>query len=58
MKKILASITNKLNTNNTIEREDNRMVADVISSKAEALGWKPIKKIKDYIEENRKNDWK
>jgi UDP-glucose 4-epimerase len=40
------------------ERVGNRMVADVISAKTEALGWEPTKKLKDYIEENRRNDWK
>jgi len=40
------------------ERAGNRMVADVISAKTEALGWKPTKKIKDYIEESRLNNWK
>ena len=40
------------------ERKGNRMVADVISAKTAALGWKPTKKIKDYIEENRGNNWK
>jgi UDP-glucose 4-epimerase len=39
------------------ERKGNRMVADVISSKTEALGWKPTRKIKDYIEANRANNW-
>ena len=38
------------------ERKGNRMTADVISVKTEALGWKPTKSIKNYIEENRKND--
>ena len=40
------------------ERKGNRMSADVISAKTEALGWKPTKKIKDYIEELRLNNWK
>ena len=40
------------------ERKGNRMVADVISAKTEALGWKPTKKLKDYIEECRSNNWK
>ena len=40
------------------ERKGNRMTADVISAKTEALGWKPTKSIKDYIEESRKNNWK
>jgi len=37
------------------ERKGNRLTADVISSKTEALGWKPTKLIKDYIEEFKKN---
>lgn len=40
------------------ERKGNRMIADVITTKTEALGWKPKKNIKDYIEESRKNNWK
>ena len=39
------------------ERAGNRMVADVISAKTEALGWKPTKKIKDYINSMRENRW-
>lgn len=37
------------------ERKGNRLTADVLSSKTEALGWKPTKLIKDYIEEFKKN---
>ena len=40
------------------ERKGNRMVADVITAKTEALGWKPTKKLEDYIQECRKNNWK
>ncbi len=40
------------------ERRGNRMSADVISAKTEALGWKPVRKIKDYVEELRANSWK
>jgi UDP-glucose 4-epimerase len=39
------------------ERKGNRMTADVISDKTKALGWKPTKSIKDYIDLKRKNDW-
>jgi UDP-glucose 4-epimerase len=39
------------------ERKGNRMTADVVSAKMEALGWKSTKKIKDYIEECRTNSW-
>ena len=31
------------------ERRGNRMTADVISAKTEALGWKPKRKLEDYI---------
>jgi len=31
------------------ERRGNRMTADVISAKTEALGWKPKRKLADYI---------
>ena len=40
------------------ERKGNRMTADVVSSKTEALGWKPTRHIEEYIEECRKKDWK
>lgn len=39
------------------ERKGNRMTADVLSAKTEALGWTPKRKIIDYIEECRKNGW-
>ncbi len=40
------------------ERKGNRMTADVMTLKTEALGWKPTRTIKEYIEEQRKNSWK
>ena len=40
------------------ERKGNRMAADVVTAKTEALGWKPTKHLKDYIEDLRKNGWK
>jgi len=39
------------------ERRGNRMTAEVISDKTKALGWEPKKKLKDYIEECRRNMW-
>lgn len=39
------------------ERKGNRMTADVVSAKTEALGWQPTRLIKDYIDECRKNGW-
>lgn len=39
------------------ERKGNRMVADVISAKTEALGWNPKRKLEEYIDECRKNNW-
>ncbi len=39
------------------QRQGNRMSADVISSKTEALGWKPVHTIKKYIEEQKRNNW-
>jgi len=39
------------------ERKGNRMTADVLTEKTEALGWKPSRSIKDYIEECRLNNW-
>ena len=40
------------------ERQGNRMTADVMTAKTEALGWKPTRTIKKYIEELRENEWK
>ena len=40
------------------ERKGNRMIADVISAKTEALGWKPTHTIKEYINKLRNNNWK
>jgi UDP-glucose 4-epimerase len=40
------------------ERRGNRMTAEVISAKTKVLGWKPKRKLQDYIEECRKNDWR
>jgi UDP-glucose 4-epimerase len=39
------------------ERKGNRMTADVLSAKTEALGWKPTRTIGKYIEEMRVNNW-
>jgi UDP-glucose 4-epimerase len=39
------------------ERKGNRMIADIDTTKTEALGWKPKKSIKDYIEYLKKNNW-
>ncbi len=39
------------------ERKGNRMTADVMTAKTEALGWKPTRTIKEYIENLRKNNW-
>ena len=40
------------------ERRGNRMTAEVMTEKTKALGWKPKKKLVDYIEECRKNQWR
>ena len=37
------------------ERKGNRMTADVVTSKAEMLGWKATKSINDYIREELDN---
>ncbi|MES1999064.1 MAG: NAD-dependent epimerase/dehydratase family protein [Pseudomonadota bacterium] len=37
------------------ERKGNRMTADVVTAKTEALGWKATKSINDYIREEIKN---
>ena len=39
------------------ERRGNRMVADVITSKTESLGWSPKGCIKSYIEKSRSKEW-
>jgi len=39
------------------ERQGNRMVADVMTSKTEALGWEPKRKLNEYIESLRANQW-
>jgi UDP-glucose 4-epimerase len=39
------------------ERKGNRMTADVISEKTQALGWSPKRTISGYIQECRKNNW-
>ncbi len=40
------------------ERKGNRMTADVMTDKTEALGWSPKRCLQDYIEVLRKNGWK
>jgi len=40
------------------ERAGNRMTADVVSAKTEALGWKPKRKIKEYIEDIKAHNWR
>ena len=39
------------------ERKGNRMTADVVSAKTEALGWSPKRKLADYIEELKANNF-
>ena len=39
------------------ERKGNRMTADVISAKTEALGWSPKRKIRDYINTLKESNW-
>ncbi|GHZ48446.1 TPA: NAD-dependent epimerase/dehydratase family protein [Vibrio cholerae] len=39
------------------ERKGNRMMADVISDKTQALGWSPKRRLKDYIEILKANSW-
>jgi len=40
------------------ERRGNRMTAEVMSEKTKALGWSAKRKLIDYIEECRKNNWR
>jgi len=39
------------------QRRGNRMNAEVISNKTKSLGWYSRRKLKDYINECRNNDW-
>jgi UDP-glucose 4-epimerase len=39
------------------ERRGNRMTAEVLSEKTKALGWSPKRKLVDYINECRENNW-
>jgi UDP-glucose 4-epimerase len=39
------------------ERKGNRMMADVVTTKTQALGWSATKNIQEYIKELRKNGW-
>jgi len=39
------------------ERKGNRMTADVVSAKTEALGWSPKRKLADYIEALKANNF-
>ncbi|MDX4039922.1 NAD-dependent epimerase/dehydratase family protein [Aliarcobacter skirrowii] len=40
------------------QRRGNRMTADVMTTKTEALGWSAKRNIKDYIENLKKSNWK
>lgn len=40
------------------ERKGNRMSADVMIAKTEALGWKSTRRIQEYIEHMKNNNWK
>ena len=39
------------------ERKGNRMTADVVTDKTQALGWSPKRTLKDYIETLKANNW-
>lgn len=39
------------------ERKGNRMIADVISNKTQALGWSPKWRLEDYIATLKANNW-
>ena len=39
------------------ERRGNRMTAEVVTDKTKALGWKPVRKLKDYISFLKDNNW-
>ena len=40
------------------ERRGNRMTAEVMSEKTKALGWIPKRKLEDYINECKNNNWR
>ena len=40
------------------ERKGNRMSADVMTEKTKALGWSPKKRLQDYIEKLKNNNWR
>jgi UDP-glucose 4-epimerase len=40
------------------ERRGNRMSAEVMTEKTKALGWNPKRKLEDYINKCRENNWK
>lgn len=40
------------------ERKGNRMFADVITEKTEALGWKPLHSLETYIMKLKESEWK
>ena len=40
------------------ERRGNRMSAEVMIEKTKALGWSPKRKLKDYIEKCREENWR
>lgn len=40
------------------ERKGNRMLADVMTKKTEALGWQAKRSIEEYIAELKNNNWK
>lgn len=39
------------------ERKGNRMSADIMTAKTEALGWESKKNIRDYFKELKENNW-
>lgn len=39
------------------ERKGNRMTADVVTDKTQALGWSPKRKLADYILHLKENNW-
>lgn len=39
------------------ERKGNRMTADVVTDKTQALGWSPKRKLSEYIKDLKENNW-
>jgi UDP-glucose 4-epimerase len=39
------------------DRKGNRMSADILTDKTQALGWSPKRRLEDYITAQKANNW-